>query len=164
MLLTQISLTLFHYSSLSSIASGRSSRLQPVSVQSCCVLVGHPTLACLCDGAHRRTSLMSSALLLQQYPACLVHLILMVFEMGGRWPYSCCFMGCCFQNLFNIAHSILVQFLSYFSSIHLVCIHVVELTRMLLGKKLGIITESQIKFANYKYAGELCEDVACCFE
>ena len=35
---------------------------------------------------------MSSSLLLQQYPACLVHLIWMVFVMGGWWPYSCCFM------------------------------------------------------------------------
>ena len=34
-LLTQISLTLSHHSSLSSIASGWSSRLHPVSVQSC---------------------------------------------------------------------------------------------------------------------------------
>ena len=35
-------------------------------------------------------------------------LIWIDFEMGGRWPYSCCFTGCCFQDLFNIAHSILV--------------------------------------------------------
>ena len=35
-LLAQISLTLSCYSSLSSIALGRSSRLNPVSVQSCC--------------------------------------------------------------------------------------------------------------------------------
>ena len=30
--------------------------------------------------------------------------------------YSCCFVGCCFQDLFNIAHSILVQFPSTFFS------------------------------------------------
>ena len=35
---------------------------------------------------------MSSFLLLQQCPACLVRLILIVFVMGGRWPYSCCFI------------------------------------------------------------------------
>ena len=46
--------------------------------------------------------------------------------MGGRWPYSCCFKGCCFQDLFNIAHSILVQFLSSFFSICFVSIHVVH--------------------------------------
>ena len=33
---------------------------------------------------------------------------LIVFVMGGRWPYSCCFVGCCLQDLFNIARSILV--------------------------------------------------------
>ena len=42
---------------------------------------------------HRRTSLMSSSLLLQQCPACLVRLTLIVFVMGGRWPYSWCFWG-----------------------------------------------------------------------
>ena len=41
-------------------------------------------------------------------PACLVHVILIVYVIGGRWPYSCCFVGCCLQDLFNIACSILV--------------------------------------------------------
>ena len=45
--------------------------------------------------------------------------------MGRRWPCSCCFVGCCFQDLFNIACNILVQFLLSFFSIHLVSIHVV---------------------------------------
>ena len=36
---------------------------------------------------------MSLSLLLQQCPACLVHLTLIVFVMGGRRPYSCCFVG-----------------------------------------------------------------------
>ena len=54
------------------------------------------------------TSLMSSSLLLQQCPACLICLILIVFLMGGKWPYSCCFVGCYHQDLFNIAHRILV--------------------------------------------------------
>ena len=27
--------------------------------------------------------------------------------MGGRWPYSWCLVGCCRQDLFNIARSIL---------------------------------------------------------
>ena len=31
---------------------------------------------------------MSSTLLLHQCPACLVCLILIVFVMGGWWPYS----------------------------------------------------------------------------
>ena len=27
---------------------------------------------------------------------------------GGRWPNSCCFVGCCLQDFFNFARSILV--------------------------------------------------------
>ena len=54
------------------------------------------------------TSLMSSSLLLQQCPVCLVRLTLIVFVMGGRWLYSWCFVGCSLQDLFKIARSILV--------------------------------------------------------
>ena len=57
--------------------------------------------------------------------ACLVSLTLIVFVMGGRWPYSWCFVGCCLQDLFKIAHSILVQLPSSFFSIRLVSIQVV---------------------------------------
>ena len=45
---------------------------------------------------------MSSSLLLQQCPACLVRLTWIVFVMGGRWPYSWCLLGCCRQDLSNI--------------------------------------------------------------
>ena len=64
------SLTLSYHPSLSS----RSSGIHPVSAQSCCmyVLAGRPAFARPCDGVHRSTSLMSSSLLFQQYPACLV--------------------------------------------------------------------------------------------
>ena len=41
----------------------------------------------------KSTSFMSSSLLLQQCPACLVRLTWMVFVMGGRWPYSWCLEG-----------------------------------------------------------------------
>ena len=30
------------------------------------------------------------------------------FVMGGRWPYSWCLVGCCRQDLFNIARNFLV--------------------------------------------------------
>ena len=81
----RISLTLSCHSSLSSIATGRASGLHPVSAQSCCmyVLPGRPVFAPSCEGVHRCTSLMSTSLLLQQCPACLVPLILIVFVMGG---------------------------------------------------------------------------------
>ena len=48
---------------------------------------------------------MSTSLLLQQCPVCLVRLTLIVFVMGGA--YSCCFVGRCLQDLFNVARSIL---------------------------------------------------------
>ena len=67
------------------------------------VRAGRPAFAWPCVGVHRSTSLMSSSLLLQQCPACLVRLTWVVFVMGGRWPYSWCLMGCCRQDLFNIA-------------------------------------------------------------
>ena len=106
----QISLTLSRHFSLSFIASGRSSALHPISSHSCCMYVraGRSAFARPYVGVHRSTSLMSSSLLLQQCPACLAHLIWIVFVMGSRWPYSWCFVGCCLQDLFNIARSILV--------------------------------------------------------
>ena len=106
----RISLTLSRHFSRSFIASGRSSRLHPVSSHSCCMYVrsGHPAFAWPYVGVHRGTSLISSSLLLQQCPACLVRLTCIVFVIGGRWPYSWCLVGCCGQDLFNIARNILV--------------------------------------------------------
>ena len=108
--LAQISLILSRHFSLSFIASGRSSGLHPVSSHSCCmhVLLGHHAFVRPYVGVHSCTSLMSSSLLLQQCPACLVRLTWIVFVMGGRWPYSWCLVGCCRQDLFKIARSILV--------------------------------------------------------
>ena len=77
-------------------------------------------------GVHRSKSLMSSSLLLQQCPACLVRLTWIVFVMGGRWPYSWCFVGCYRQDLFNIACSILVLLPSIFFSSRSVCVQVVH--------------------------------------
>ena len=103
----RISLTLSRLFSLSFIASGRSSGLHPVCSHSCCMYVraGRPVFAWPYAGVHRSTSLMSPSLLLQQYPACLVHLTWIVFVMGGKWPYSWCLVG---RYLFNIARNILV--------------------------------------------------------
>ena len=95
---------------LSFIASSRSPGLHSVSSQSCCMQVraGRPAFARPCEGVPKSTSLRSSFLLLQQCPACLVRLTWIVFVMGGRWLFSCCFVGCCLQDLFNIARSILM--------------------------------------------------------
>ena len=95
-LVARISLTLSRHSSLSFIALGRSSGQHPISSHSCWMYVraGHPAFARLCVGVHKSTSLMSSSLLLQQCPACLVRLTWIVFVIGGRWPYSWCLVGC----------------------------------------------------------------------
>ena len=108
--LAWISLTLSRHFSLSFIASGRSSGLHSISSHSCWMYVraGRPAFARPNVGVHKGTSLMSSSLLLQQCPACLVRLIWIVFVIGGRWPYSWCLVGCCRQDLFKIARSILV--------------------------------------------------------
>ena len=105
-----VPLTLSRHFPLSFIASGRSSGLHPVTSHSCCMSVraGRPAFARPYVGVHRSTSLMSSSLLLQQCSACLVRLTWIVFVMGGRWPYNWCLVGCCRQDLFNIARNILV--------------------------------------------------------
>ena len=84
MLVARISLTLSRHSSLSFIALGRSSGQHPVSSHSCWMYVhaGCPAFARPCVGVHKSTSLMSSSLLLQQCPACLVHLTWIVFMIG----------------------------------------------------------------------------------
>ena len=98
---TRISLTLSCHPSLSSIASGKSLGRHPVSAQSCCMKVqaGRPAFARPCEGVHRRTSFMSSSLLLQLRPACLVRLAWIVLVMSRWWPYNCWFVGCCLQDL-----------------------------------------------------------------
>ena len=107
----RISLILSLHFSLSFIASGRSSELHPVSSHSCCMYICSSWSSCFGSavcGVHWSTSLMSLSLLPQQCPACLVRRIWIVFVMGCRWPYSWCFVGCCLQDLFIIARSILV--------------------------------------------------------
>ena len=90
------------------------------------VFAGRPTLACPCAGFHRRTSLMSSSLLLQQCPACLVRLTRMVWVICSRWPYSCFLVVCCFHVLFRITRRILVQLPSSLFSSRFVRVQVVQ--------------------------------------
>ena len=131
-LLARISLTLSRHFSLSFIASGMSSGLHPVSSHSCCMYVraGRPVFARPYAGVHRNISLMSSSLLLQQCPACLVRLTCIVFVMGGKWPYSWCLVGCCRQNLFNIALNILTHtkyiyiYIYIYIYTHNICIYI----------------------------------------
>ena len=74
--LARISLTLSLHFPLSFIASGRSSGIHSLSSHSCCMYVqaGRLAFARPYAGLHKRTSLMTSSLLLQQCLACLVRL------------------------------------------------------------------------------------------
>ena len=110
--LARIYLILSRHFSLSFIASGRSSGLQPVSSHSCCMHVraGRPVFTWSYAGVHRSTSLMSSSLVLQHCPACLVRQAWIVFVMGGRWPYSWCYIvQYCSQYSCVIAVQLLLQ-------------------------------------------------------
>ena len=91
-LVARISLTLSCHSSQSFIALDRSSGQHPVSSHSCWMYVraGRPAFARPCVGVHKSTSLMSSSLLLQQCPACLVRLTWIVFVNAIFFPnYPC---------------------------------------------------------------------------
>ena len=85
--LARISLTLSRHFFLSFIASGRSPGRHPVSSHTCCMYVraGRPAFARLYAGFHMSVSLMSTSLLFQLCPACLVRLTWIVFVMGGSW-------------------------------------------------------------------------------
>ena len=109
MLVARISLILSRHSSLSFIALGRPSGQHPVSSHSYWMYVraGRPAFARPCVGVHKSTSLMSSSLLLQQCPACLVRLTWIVFVIGGSWPYSWCLVGCCRQDFSRLLAAIL---------------------------------------------------------
>ena len=134
--LARIFLTLSRHFSLSFIASGRFSGLHPVSSHNYCMYVraGRPAFAWPYMGVHRSTSLMSSSLLLQQCPACLVRLTWIVFVIGGRWPYIWCFVGCCsillatFLCNWRLASSPAVLLASKW------CIHTAVSTRPLPGR------------------------------
>ena len=102
--LARISLTLSRHFSLSFIVSDRSSGLNPVSSHSCCMYVraGRPAFARPYVGVHRSTSLMSSSLLLQQCPACLIRLTWIVFVMGGIFV-------CILTSFFSFKHIVGIE-------------------------------------------------------
>ena len=80
-----ISLTLSRHFSLSFTASGRSSGLHSISSHSCWMYIqaGRPSFARPYVGVHKSTSLMSSSLLLQPCPACMVCLTSIVGVLWG---------------------------------------------------------------------------------
>ena len=90
------------------------------------VRASRPAFAHLCERVHRSTSVMSTSLLLQLCPACLVCLTWTVFMIGGKWPYRCCICGVLPLGLVQHCsqHSCVAP-LSFFF-IRLVSVHVVH--------------------------------------
>ena len=119
--LARIFLTLSRHFSLLFISSGRSSGLHPVSSHSCCmyVLAGRLAFARPYVEVYRSTTLMSSSLLLQQSPACLVRLTWIVFAMGGRWPYRWCFMKYSSFFLGNTVYVLMKCFACVYKVLHI---------------------------------------------
>ena len=105
---------------------------------------------------------MSLSLLLQHCPTRFVRLTWMVLEIGGRWPYCCRFVGCGFQNLFNIPRRILLQFSSNFFSIRFVSNAAIELYwhNFCLKKITMILIQSiEIKNVTIKMINEYLRNV-----
>ena len=136
--LTRISLNLSRHFSLSFIASDRSSGLYPVSSHSCCMYVraGRPAFAWPYVGVHRSTSLMSSSLLLQQCPACVVRLTFIAFVAGVRivgalWGVAartCSILLATFLCNYRLAYSLTVLLASRS------CIHIAVSIPLLPGR------------------------------
>ena len=115
------SVSISHRSHVPQTASNARTELVNVS------FVDRSTLVLSCVGVLRRTtSLTTSSFLHQQCPACLACPTLMVCQMGGKWPYSCYFVGCCFVDLFKTARKIIILFVSSFFSNRFVRIQVVQ--------------------------------------
>ena len=100
------------------------------------VFAGRPTLVCPGIGVSLRMSLMSSSLLPKQCPVCLVHLTRMIYAIRIKWR-CCCFVGCCFQNLFKTV-SLHSSHLTFFLPNVLIeskwCNHTEVMTRLHLGR------------------------------
>ena len=111
-LTAQIILTLPHHLFLSVIALGKSSKLH-------CVCIELMNISfCLSDNTgvsmcrNQLDNITYEFVFISPVLTCLTWI---VFEMEGIWPYSCCFVGCCFKDFFKTACSILVSFPSIFS-------------------------------------------------
>ena len=98
----------------------------------------------------------------EQCPSCLVHLIWIILEMGGRWPYSCSFVGCCFQDLFNMAYSILVQLPSSLFFMLFVRVYVLHpycsMNTTTDSKKLRFISSDRSDF-HMTYSQSIADDI-----
>ena len=102
-----ITLTLSRHPSLSSIASGRSTSCIVTEL----LIIGSCWSSKLCASLWRGPPEYITYGFVPTSPAVSRTSgspNLDSFRDGGRWPYSYCFGGCCLQDLFNRARSILV--------------------------------------------------------
>ena len=112
---------------------------------------------------------MSSSLLFQTCPTCLVHLIWIILEMGDLWEYSWSFLGCCFS---------VCSFRQDFSlcayTASTLYIYIFELTQLLLGRNsvlfcrinrtfIWLITHQDIYIYIYIYIYIHCHPQTDCF-
>ena len=102
--IAQIPFTLSFHPCESTIALGKSFSWHPQSAQSEWKFLLAGQLWWVYIGVHNRTLFISSSLFLQK---CITGLIWIVLKIGGKWPHSCCFVGCFFQDLFKTVHIIL---------------------------------------------------------
>ena len=97
----RIFLTLSRHTSLSSIAFGRSSGLHPVSTQGCCMYV-----------RARCPAFAQEYIIYELVPTSPAVSCMSGSSNSFRdwWPYSCCFVGCCLQDLLLLClqHSCLI--------------------------------------------------------
>ena len=121
--LAQISLTLSRHPSLSfTLLAGLQGYIPYPHIAAECMF----EVAVLTLPFHMWESTGVHHLWARPYFSSSVCLTWIVFVMGGRWPYSWCLVGCCHQDLFNIARSILVELRSSFFSSSFISIHVVH--------------------------------------
>ena len=102
-----------------------------------------------------KSSCVSVSLLLQQCLACFTRLLWIVFKRGGRCPYNCCFVWCCFQDLFDTARSIFVQLLSSFLIIRLVSVHEVHPDNSILSDRPDFHITSSLSIADQTFTSHV---------
>ena len=118
--------TLSRYLSMTIIAFDKSSWRHQMSVQSWHMKVFTGRQVKRIRSQKKRMLLTSLTFLLQYCSSHLAPLTWINYEIGGKWPYSCCLVGYFFQDLFKTACSILMYFLSSFFSMHFVRLQVVQ--------------------------------------
>ena len=149
LLIDQTFLTLSNHSSLFVITIDKSFTQHPVSASNWWL--------CFCWLANTdvsmswKMSLTSSSLLLQQCLTCLACLTWMVCETGDKWLYSCCFVGCCFQDLFKTPYPCVGSIYKSFIFVNWWCVYVSNLLNQKISLKALWVIYRITKELKFKY-------------